>query len=129
MFRGLSTLAFIAVAAIGCASGGSSGGAGGSDPDVITSEQLRAAEGRHPSVQTLIREVKSSWLRPRASTSSGARPLPNVFVDGVYHGGARTLYRIEVTEVETIRHLSAPDATIRFGGSYPGSGAILVETR
>lgn len=113
----------------GCAAAGSGTGGTESSPDVLVSSEIRAAEAREPDLYSFIQRLRPSWLRARASTVSGERPLPNVFVDGVYYGGVGTLRSIDLSEVVRVEYLSAPETTIRFGGGFPGAGAILVDTR
>lgn len=123
-------LLLVVLGATACAAGTSEHApASGGDPDLISSQQLRSLEGRYWTAYSVIERLRGSWLRSRSTGVGGERPLPNVFVDGLYEGGVRTLLNIDVTEIERLEYLSAPEATTRFGGSFPGAGAILVQTR
>lgn len=124
----LPLLVLTVLATAGCAAR-SADGPSTSGRNVISSEQLRSLEGRYWTAYTVIERLKGNWLRPRTTSVNGQRPLPNVFVDGLYHGRVGSLRYIDITEIERMRYLSAPETTTRFGGSYPGAGAILIETR
>lgn len=63
-------------------------------------------------------------LRPTFVYFRGARP--SIVVDGVGYGSLESLDHIPVESVETIRLLSGPDATLRYGPRH--SGALLVVT-
>jgi len=119
---------FLAVALTACASGGGGGGEesgsrGGGDPDLITAEELASvnASNVYDAVQTL----RPRWFRAR---SANPNDLPAALVDGVHRGDYRDLAQVPLSNVESIQHLNARDATTFYGTGYPG-GAINVRTR
>ena len=59
----------------------------------------------------------------------GGGPIyARVVVDGTPRGGLNELLRMSASEIESMRFLSAPEATIKYGTGYPG-GAIEVTMR
>jgi hypothetical protein len=68
-------------------------------------------------------------LRPRWASSRGCPPgqTASVFVNRLPSQGAEVLAGIRPDEAREIRHFSASEAMIQFGGSHP-CGAILVLT-
>ena len=49
-------------------------------------------------------------------------------VDGTIRRELDDLYRMSTDNIETMRYLTAPEATTRYGTGYPG-GVIEVTTR
>ncbi len=108
-----------------------SGGSGGSGfpHDRITLEEMEEL----PDISGLnarqtIQRLRPRWLRPRSS-SLRARYLPVVFQDGIKMGGLENLDRVQSWQLNEIRHLSAADATSRYGTGYPGGIILLVTKR
>lgn len=75
----------------------------------------------------LIETLRPHWLEGRGPKSVRNRmtSYPVVYVDGVRHGNINSLTTIPVYNIVEIQHMSAGDATIRFGMGHPG-GAILI---
>lgn len=93
----------------------------------ITAEELQATAAS--DCLEAVRTLRPQWLRTRASpTPRDPNPTPRVIVDGTPRGGINELSLIAASDVESIRYISASDATIRFGTGYP-AGAIEVRTR
>ncbi len=94
---------------------------------LIVRAQLERLAGRsaYEAVETLNRR----WIQPQRSSSFVAGvSYARVVVDGVTRGELDELYRISSDNVETMRYLSAPDATTKYGTGYPG-GVIEVTIR
>lgn len=97
--------------------------------DVITAEDIRAVEGRTTALQ-LVERLQPGWLRGRGPVGmdAGAAEVV-VYVNGQrLAGGREQLSRYVAAELHELRHLSAMEATQRFGTGHT-SGAILVITR
>jgi hypothetical protein len=122
---------FVALVAIGCASGGSS-----SDPasasrarsatDVITADELAKIE--ITDAYSAIQRLRPNFLQTRGVASmntAGANSGPVVYLDNNKIGAVATLRQISTSEIKEIRYLGASDATQRFGTGHT-SGAILV---
>ena len=110
-----------------CASTGGGGAATAGDRSVLSAEELRAEPGR--SLFEVIRQRRPQWLARRgASSLQGADDDVAVYQDGVRVGGPSVLANLQVTVVESVRFLSAAEATTRYGTGHP-HGAILVVTR
>ncbi len=118
------------MASITLAACASSGGGGGSDsprrdPNLISAEEL--AEYGTYTAMDVIRRLRPRWLRSRGTSSSGTIS-PQVIVDGARMGSIDSLRSVSVADVQSLRFLSASDATMRFGTNFPG-GAIEVTSR
>jgi len=113
-----------ALALAACASGGRSGQpVPGSNPNVLTAEDIAAAH-----VLTALDAVRQ--LRPRFLMTQGGTTRSHgvqVMVDGVPRGGASALSGINANEVVEIRYLDATEATMQYGTGYTG-GLIQVKT-
>ncbi len=111
----------------GCATNPQSGGSG-SGPDVLTLEQIRRIDA-HDALD-VVRRLRPAWLRPRGATRFGGEPVaePVVYLDNVYIGDPRALAGVRAENLYEIQHLSASDATIRYGTGHT-AGAILVTTK
>lgn len=120
----------LATAALGCATGGSSGSQESSSGsfDRIASEELRQIEADNLNAYQAVRRLRSNWLRARSATFDGGRNYPRVFVDGIEFGELDSLRDINIVDIEEMRFLDAREATTRFGTGYMG-GVIAVDTR
>ena len=103
------------------------GGEGARGRGAITAEELTNT-GASDCLEA-VRVLRPQWLRSRAApTPRDPNPEPRVIVDGTPRGTLGELTLISTTDVESIRFLSASDATIRFGTGYAG-GAIEVRLK
>jgi hypothetical protein len=120
-------VAIFAVAGLGSACS-TSGGGGGGNPDLITREEIEAANDPH--AYDLIRRVRPRWLRARTQGSFG-NPEPmfaNVYVNELRFGDLNSLQRLDIRSIERIEYVDALDATTRFGTGNVG-GVINVVLR
>ena len=109
----------------------SSGGPGGQrrNPNVMTTEELRQTDAEGLSAFQVIQRMRPQWLRSRGVGSfGGGSSLPKVLVEEAPFGEVDDLRRMDASEIDELRFLSAADATTRFGTGYP-AGAILVSLR
>ena len=88
--------------------------------DILTREDMRDFTNVAEAVST---------LRPGWSSSRGCPPgqAVSVFVNRLQSQSANILTGLRPDEASEIRHLSASEAMMRFGGVHP-CGAILVLT-
>jgi hypothetical protein len=111
----------------GCATGAGTSSAttqrGGGD--VITSEEL--AKVAHSDLYAAINQLRPTYLITRGASSfgGGAPEVVQVYVDGVRRGDIQALHQINAVDVKEVRHLSATEATQRFGTGNT-MGAIVV---
>lgn len=118
-----TVLPLLAIALAACSTTGGSGRGTGA----ITVEELQATAAS--DCLEAVRTLRPQWLRTRAApTPRDPNPTPQVIVDGTPRGGLNELALISSSDVESIRYLSASDATTRFGTGFP-AGAIEVRTR
>ncbi len=130
IFRPVAVVAAM-VLATGCSSGGGTGGAsGGAEPtsrrDVITRAELQETDVTN--AYDAVQRLRPAWFRVRGTASTrGSSPIW-VYIDGVRAGELERLRTISIERVRELRHISASDATIRWGTGHT-SGAIEVITR
>ena len=118
----------LTLALTGCASGVSAGGQR-SNPNVITTAELRQADAEGLSAFQAIQRMRPQWLRGRGVGSfGGGAALPRVLVEEAPFGEVDDLRSMDASDIEELRFLGAADATTRFGTGYP-AGAILVSLR
>lgn len=113
---------------------GACGTAGGTstrpkvDRSTLTAENLSRFPGRN--LFDVIRQERAHWLPTRgvSSLSSGGGADVVVYRDGVRLGGASYLTDIATEMIVSVRYLSGPEASSRYGLNHQ-RGAILVVTR
>ena len=87
-------------------------------------EQL-TERNAYEAVATLNRR----WLQSRRGASLTSGPaFARVVVDGVARGELDSLRQLIIGNIETMRYLSAANATTKYGTGFPG-GVIEVTTR
>lgn len=121
-------LAAVPAISASCATGGTYRQTQQSDRSLITREELESIPPM--SAFQAVARLRALWLRGYPGTFQGdrARDYPYVFLDGRPHGTLESLHQIGTEVIETIRFLSASDATTRFGTGYP-AGIIEIVTR
>ena len=89
---------------------------------------IRAELDRFPgqSAYDVIESLHSSWIRPRRV--GRGQTFARIMVDGTVPGELRDLRRLYSDIIETIRFVSGPDATFKYGIDYQG-GVIEVVTK
>ena len=93
---------------------------------LITRAELEERSG--DSAYQAIQALRPRWLRPRAFSIVGGPIYTRVVVDRTLRGGRDELLRLIAANIEDMRYLGAPGATIRYGTGYPG-GVIEVTIR
>jgi hypothetical protein len=94
---------------------------------LIVRAQLEQLEGR--SAYEAIETVNPRWLQIRRGNSITSGPeYARIVIDGIARGELYDLHRLSTENIETMRHLFAPDATTKYGTNFPG-GVIEVTTR
>ena len=97
------------------------------DSAVITRADLEGSAGR--TLYDHIRRVQPQWLSPRGPTTlAQAEREVVVYRDGVRVGGVSALRDMTTDIVDSVRYLSGPEASGRYGLDHQ-HGAILVTTR
>lgn len=94
--------------------------------DVIRADEL--AKVGQGDLYTAIQRLRPSYLQNRGTTSPTTTAAIQVYVDGMKKGDTDFLKSINVFDVKEVRHLSAPDATQRYGIGH-SMGAILVTSK
>ncbi len=118
----------LALAVSACASSSASG-EGGARPARGTSTLIIRAElERFPgqSAYNVIQSLHSRWLQPRRVDRG--QTFARIMVDGTVRGELSDLRQLFSEVIETMRLLSGPDATFKYGTGFPG-GVIEVVTR
>ena len=118
----LTFLAVFGVATLAAACASGAGGEAGPrrDPNMLTAEEM--AEFASLNCMDVVQRLRPRWLQGRAGDAVIVR-------DGSLMGLAEDfLSRIPVGDVQSIKYLSATDATLRYGTGVTG-GAIIVTSR
>ena len=126
----------LALAVSACASsGGTSSGeaeqtdarAARGNSTLIVRAELEELGGR--SLWDAVQLLRGRWLQPQRNSSFVSGPAyARVVVDGIVRGDLGELRGFDVDDIETMRYVSAPDATTKYGTGYLG-GVIEVSTR
>ena len=94
---------------------------------LIVRAQLEELPGR--TAMEAVENLNQRWLEVRRGASLRDGPqYASVIIDGIIRGGLDELWRWSADQIETMRYLTGPEATIRYGGGYSG-GVIEVTTR
>ena len=93
---------------------------------LIVRAQLEQFEGW--SAWQAVETLNLRWLLARSVSFISGPLYARVVVDGTHFGELAELNRMSTDTIETMRYLSAPDATTRYGTGYLG-GVIEVTTR
>ena len=93
---------------------------------LIVRAQLEPLVGR--SAYEAVETLNPRWLQPRGGSPQYGPSYARVVVDGTVRRELADLYRMSTNNIETMRYLSASDATTRYGTGYIG-GVIEVTTR
>ena len=97
---------------------------------LIVRAELEEFQGR--SAWEVVETLNQRWLRvrrgsrPAAGVNRGA-VYARVVVDGTFRGELEDLLRLQAFNIESMRLLSPPDATAKYGSGYMG-GVIEVTT-
>ena len=121
------------LSACGASAGGSFGGDGGTEAATVGSSglivraQLEEFTGR--TAGEAVSRLHRRWLEAtRGGSFSDGPSFARVVIDGTARSDLEELDRIPADAVESMRYLSASDATTRYGTGFPG-GVIEVTTR
>ena len=95
---------------------------------LIVRAELEQRQG--DSAYRVIESLHQNWLREnrRNTTLGDPASYARVVVDGTPRGELSELSRMSANEIESMRFISAPDATMEYGTGYP-AGAIEVTMR
>ena len=132
-FLSLVLALVLASAVSACASSGSGASGGGGDTQqftggnstLIVRAQLAQYSGRN--ALEAVQQFNRRWLQPQR-TSSFDRVFARVVIDNGPPDVLETLGRLSVDSIESMRFLSAIDATTRYGTGNAG-GIIVVTSR
>ncbi len=109
----------LAAGASACASTGGGSGGPRRSANLISAEEL--AEVSTLSALDAIRRLRPRWLQ-------GTRARAVVVQDGARVGDQNRLSNISASSIESMRFMSASDATMQYGTGFP-NGAIVVTSR
>ena len=112
----------------GCGTAGGNSSRPQVDRSTLTAENLSRFPGRN--LFDVIRHERAHWLPTRgvSSLSSGGGAGVVVYRDGIRLGGASYLTDIATEMIVSVRYLSGPEASSRYGLNHE-HGAILVVTK
>lgn len=111
-----------------CASAGAGGARATSSTEVLRADELRRSGAT--DLLAAIRMLRPAFLqtRGRTSISRSEESEVAVYVDDRPFGGLSMLSDIQIHTVMEVRHFSATQAQVRWGGDGHSQGAILVIT-
>jgi hypothetical protein len=123
----------VATGAVACATHGASASSADSyaapAAPIPSRDRIGAAELAQVADGTVydaVVRLRPSFLRSRGVHRSSGDVA--VYVDGLYYGGVELLQGIPASNVREVRYLSAVDATVRYGATHGGAGAIMLYT-
>ena len=93
---------------------------------LIVRAQLERLAGQ--SAWRAVETLNPRWLRSRSVSVNYGPSYARVVVDGTVRRVLTDLYRMSTNNIETMRYLSATDATTKYGTGYAG-GVIEVTMR
>ena len=98
----------------------------GGNSTLIVRAQLEFLSNRTAwdAVETLNRR----WIRASRGGSIAGPAYARVAVDGIVRGELDVLRQLSTTNIETMRYLSATDATTKYGIGFPGE-VIEMDTK
>jgi len=101
---------------------------GSGDRDLLQRDEFEGSTAT--DAFSLVQQFRPNWLHNRGplSLSDPTAGELKIYVDGFLFGTVSTLHNVPVLEVQRLRHLSGPDATMRYGVGH-GGGVIEVWTR
>jgi len=128
-------LYLIAVAAIlGCTPGSGTSGTSGTSAvprkaNLLTAEEIVAANADVATAYDALSRLRPLWLSPRGATSFNTpdTDLPTVFVEGQLYGDLNSLRNIQAYHVADIRYYNSAEAGGIFG--LRGGTAGVIEVR
>lgn len=96
--------------------------------DLITAEEIAAINVA--TAFDVVRQLRPEFLRSRGTMSlrETGGEYAVVYMNGMRMGGPEQLHQIRASDVETIRYISATDATTRWGTGHTG-GVIEVTVK
>lgn len=94
----------------------------------ISQEELQAA--RYSNLYDAINTLRPAFLRSRGRNTfdPNVTEYPAVYQDGQRFGELQILKTMPLDQVKSVRYLSAPDATTKYGSNHT-AGVIEVTTR
>ena len=98
----------------------------GGNSTLIVRAQLEALTDR--SAWDAVETLNRRWISASRGRSFAGPAYARVAVDGIVRGELDLLRRLSTIYIETMRYLSAADATTKYGTGFPG-GVIEVDTR
>jgi hypothetical protein len=101
---------------------------GSGDRDLLQRDEFEGSTAT--DAFSLVQQFRPNWLHnrgPLSLTDPSAGEL-KIYVDGFLFGDVSALHNIPVLDVQRLRYLSGPDATMRYGVGH-GGGVIEVWTR
>ena len=127
-------LYLLAVAAIlGCATASGTSGTSGTfagprKANLLTADEIAAANADVGSVYDAIARLRPHWLSSHGPTSfvTGGTEFAIVFIDGQRHGDLNSLRGLQASQIGDIRYYNSTEAGGSFGLRGGTSGVIEV---
>ena len=97
--------------------GGTSGSSRGNSNLIVRAELDSFSSG---SAFDAVEILRRRWTEPRFGSSFSGPVYARVVVDGTFRGDLDELHRLSTENIESMRFLSASDATTKYGTGYLG---------
>ncbi len=118
----------LGLALLACTSTGGGGASPARSANVLTRDELASVP--ELSAYDAVRRLRPAWLQTRGPTTIERTELTGlrIYVDGAPRGDVEELRLLRASDIETMRFLSAREATTRYGTDH-ADGAVLVSMR
>lgn len=128
MTRRRTVVVLVAALTLGACASNSGGDSPSRQRDLITSAEI--AELNVATAFDVVRQLRPEYLRSRGTMSirESQGEYAVVYMNGMRLGGPEQLHQIRASDVQTIRYISASDATTRWGTGHTG-GVIEVTVK
>jgi hypothetical protein len=118
-------IALLLLLSSACASNPQSESAPRGDRNLLTQKEL--LDQHFLNAYEAVEALRSQWLQPRGPDSFNTPSRVWVYMDNVKLGDVESLRGVAVNTIMSIRHLSANEATARWGVGH-AAGAIYLQT-
>ncbi len=122
----LCTVAMVALAATGCASGPSPVVGPRYDPTVITRDEIQTHQ--FTTAYDAVKGLRGTWLNVHGTESVRYPMAIQLYIDNVHTGDVSALPTVPTTDIQFIRFYRGQEASARWGVDH-GAGVVFISTK